>query len=132
MSKTATVRARIEPELKDKAERILDEIGLKPSLAVQILYRCIVEDDGFPLSLKRPNAVTRAALEEARDPSKLLTVSSLSDLFENEGSARAKKRPINDSVQKRAAARPKAPRKSRPARDRGTATRRRAAAGSAT
>jgi DNA-damage-inducible protein J len=48
MSKTATVRARIEPELKEKAEQILAEIGLKPSLAVQILYRCIVEDDGFP------------------------------------------------------------------------------------
>jgi DNA-damage-inducible protein J len=48
MSKTATVRARIEPELKEKAKQILAEIGLKPSLAVQILYRCIVEDDGFP------------------------------------------------------------------------------------
>jgi DNA-damage-inducible protein J len=132
MPKTATVRARIEPELKEKAERILDEIGLKPSLAVQILYRCIVEDDGFPVSLKRPNAVTRAALEEARDPSKLQKVSSLSDLFETKGSARAKKRPIHDPVQKRAAARPKAPRKRRSAGDGGPAARRRAAAGSAT
>lgn len=132
MPKTATVRARIEPELKDKAERILDEIGLKPSLAVQILYRCIVEDDGFPLSLKRPNAVTRAAIEEARDPSKLPMVSSLSNLFETEGPARAKERPLHDPVQKRAATRPKAPRKSRSVGGSGPATRRRAAAGSAT
>jgi DNA-damage-inducible protein J len=108
MAKTATVRARIEPELKEKAERVLAEIGLKPSLAVQILYRCIIEDDGFPVSLKRPNAVTRAALEEARDPSKLSTISRLSDLFDDEGSARAKRAPTHKPVQKRAAPRPPA------------------------
>jgi len=85
MSKTATVRARIEPELKEKAEQILAEIGLKPSLAVQILYRCIVEDDGFPMSLKRPNAVTRAALDEALNSSNLEEIDSIYDLLEEGG-----------------------------------------------
>ena len=85
MSKTATVRARIEPELKEKAEQILAEIGLKPSLAVQILYRCIVEDDGFPMSLKRPNAVTRAALDEALNSSNPEEIGSIYDLLKEGG-----------------------------------------------
>jgi DNA-damage-inducible protein J len=90
MSKTATVRARIEPDLKRQAEKILGEIGLKPSLAVQILYRCIVEDDGFPLALKRPNAASLAAMAEARDPSKLPPIKTIYDLLdENERQALA-------------------------------------------
>ena len=131
MPKTATVRARIEPALKDEAERILAEIGLTPSLAIQILYRCIVDDDGFPVSLKRPNAATRAALKEARDFSKLSTVSRLSDLFQGEGSARAQRAPIHEPVQKRVAARAQARRKDRSAGKDRPATRRRSAAGAA-
>jgi DNA-damage-inducible protein J len=130
MPKTATVRARIEPELKRKAEQILSEIGLKPSLAIQFLYRCIVEDDGFPVSLKRPNAVTRAALEEARNPSKLKTISRLSDLFDGEGSARAKRASIHKPVQERAEARPQARRKDRSAGKPRPSAPRRSAAGS--
>ena len=65
MSKTAVVRARIEPDLKENAERILSEVGLTPSTAVGILYRHIVREKGFPISLKVPNATTRAALDDA-------------------------------------------------------------------
>src|SRR3954453_6604071 len=97
MSKTATVRARIEPELKEKAEQILAEIRLKPSLAVQILYRCIVEDDGFPMSLKRPNAVTRAALDEALNSSNLEEIDSIYDLLEEGG----EEADLGESIQER-------------------------------
>ena len=37
--KSATVRARIEPSLKEAAERILDGIGLDPTTVVTALYR---------------------------------------------------------------------------------------------
>ena len=97
MSKTATVRARIEPELKEKAEQILAEIGLKPSLAVQILYRCIVEDDGFPMSLKRPNAVTRAALDEALNSSNPEEIGSIYDLLKEGG----EEADLGESIQER-------------------------------
>jgi DNA-damage-inducible protein J len=112
MAKTATVRARIEPELKQKAEQILDEIGLKPSLAVQILYRCIVEDDGFPVSLKRPNAVTRAALEDAMNNRKLEEIDSIYDLLE-EGSEEAD---AGGSIQEGRSPRRKTPTEPRKAR----------------
>lgn len=81
MSKSAMIRARIEPEIKEEAEKVLSEVGLTPSAAIGILYRRIVEERGLPISLKIPNGETEAALEEARDPEKLHRYRSLQDLI---------------------------------------------------
>ena len=41
MSKTATVRARIEPALKKKAESLLGKMGLSATQAIIMFYRQI-------------------------------------------------------------------------------------------
>jgi len=41
MSKTATVRARIEPELKKEAENLLGKLGLSATQAIALFYRQI-------------------------------------------------------------------------------------------
>ncbi len=56
MAKTATIRARAEPDLKAEAEAVLTELGLTPTQAITLFYREIVRERGipFPLRLAEP------------------------------------------------------------------------------
>lgn len=80
-TKTAFVRARIEPSVKKKAEIVLSKIGLSPSEAISVFYRRIATDKGIPFSLNVPNAETRKAIEEARDTKNLKSYSSAEEMF---------------------------------------------------
>jgi DNA-damage-inducible protein J len=53
-AKTATIRARIDPALKAKAEAILEEIGMSPSSVIRLLYQAVIRDKGLPLDLHIP------------------------------------------------------------------------------
>ena len=74
-TKTAFVRARIEPSLKKKAEIVLSKIGISSSEAINVFYRRIVSDNGIPFSLSVPNAETRKAIADARSGKNFRTVS---------------------------------------------------------
>ncbi|MCR4276207.1 MAG: type II toxin-antitoxin system RelB/DinJ family antitoxin [Candidatus Parcubacteria bacterium] len=65
-TKTAFVRARMEPSIKKKAERVLSQIGMSPSEAINVFYRRIANDKGMPFSLNVPNAETRRVIENIR------------------------------------------------------------------
>ncbi len=58
MKKSAFIRARIEPNVKKEAEKILDELGITSSQAVTMLYKHIIRKHEWPLELKIPNAKT--------------------------------------------------------------------------
>jgi DNA-damage-inducible protein J len=62
---TATIRSRIEPELKDDAERILKACGLDMSTAIRLFLNSVVVHKGLPFDVT-PNDKTIAAMEEAR------------------------------------------------------------------
>ena len=64
MSKTATVQARINANLKRQAEVILHCVGLTASHAINVLYAQIVMRKGIPFELKIPNDVTMQAIHE--------------------------------------------------------------------
>lgn len=65
MAKTATVRARVEPALKQEAEGVLGELGLSPTAAITMLYEQIVMRHGIPFAVSLPNAATLAAMRDA-------------------------------------------------------------------
>jgi len=67
MAKTAVVRARMEPELKQHAETILEGIGIKPSEAINMFYQQVEIAGGLPFS---PSA-DRAASELIEDMRRL-------------------------------------------------------------
>ncbi|WP_296824338.1 type II toxin-antitoxin system RelB/DinJ family antitoxin [uncultured Megasphaera sp.] len=48
MSNTSAVYARINTELKEKAELILSQLGISPSSAIQMLYSQIILNNGIP------------------------------------------------------------------------------------
>jgi DNA-damage-inducible protein J len=54
MAKTANVYARIEPELKKEAEKILETLGIPASNAVTMFYKQIVMNKGLPFEVKIP------------------------------------------------------------------------------
>ena len=54
MSKTASVFVRIEPEIKDQAESILEELGIPMSNAVGMFLKQIILHKGIPFDVKIP------------------------------------------------------------------------------
>jgi DNA-damage-inducible protein J len=66
MSKTATIRARIEPDLKSEVEDILSQLGLTASEAVLLLYRQIRLRRGLPFEVAMPNQLTARTLRASK------------------------------------------------------------------
>ena len=54
-AKTATVLARMDPELKRQAEAILDRLGIPASLLINMLYNQIVLTKGIPFKISVPD-----------------------------------------------------------------------------
>ena len=54
MANTSVVCARIDNDLKDRAENILSKLGITPTGAVQMLYSQIVLHNGIPFELRIP------------------------------------------------------------------------------
>lgn len=78
MSKTQTVRARVEPELKRGAEAVLKKLGLTSSEAITLFYTQVKLTKGLPFPVRVPNKQTRTALKEARSRKNVETYESIS------------------------------------------------------
>jgi DNA-damage-inducible protein J len=64
MDKSAVIRARISPEIKDGVEKVFDRLGLTTSEAINVFCHQVVMSNGFPFEVKIPNAETLAAIQE--------------------------------------------------------------------
>lgn len=56
MAKSANLYARIEPEVKEQAESILDALGIPASNAITMFYKQIILQRGIPFEVKLPSA----------------------------------------------------------------------------
>jgi DNA-damage-inducible protein J len=65
MAKSDTIRARVEPKLKEDAERVLAALGMNASDAIRLFYKQVVLRKGLPFDVAIPNAATRKALRDA-------------------------------------------------------------------
>ena len=65
MALDATVRARIDVDLKEDVEKILSEIGISTSQAITIFMKGIKRERGIPFELKIPNEETLQAMKDA-------------------------------------------------------------------
>ena len=65
-TKTANVTARIQPNIKEQAEAILDRLGIPVSVFIDMTYRQVIMRDGVPFSLYIPEKlVTRHSITQA-------------------------------------------------------------------
>lgn len=85
MSKTATARARMEPEVKEEAERILRDCGLTPSQAIGMFYRQVILERGMPFRVRAFNAETRRVLRSSEAGIEVEEFDSAEALFEDLG-----------------------------------------------
>lgn len=58
-TKTANVTARVQPEIKEQAEAILDRLGMPVSVLIDSLYRQIIMTNSIPYSFSIPTIPTR-------------------------------------------------------------------------
>ena len=62
-TKTANVTARIQPDIKESAEAILEKLGIPVSVFIDMTYRQVIMRDGIPFSLDIPDKlITRDTL----------------------------------------------------------------------
>lgn len=54
MAKSANLYARIEPEVKEQAEKILSALGINASNAINMFYKQVILNNGLPFEVKIP------------------------------------------------------------------------------
>ena len=52
MAKTTSIFARVEPEIKEQAEMVLNKLGIPMSNAINIFLRQVVLQNGLPFDVK--------------------------------------------------------------------------------
>ena len=81
MSKTTTLRAHIDPELKTQAERLLFEAGFTAEQAITWFYQQIVRQHQFPFEFKQPNQVTLTTFQETDEGNNVVKCQSAEEMF---------------------------------------------------
>lgn len=56
--KTANVTARIQPEIKESAEAILEKLGIPVSVFIDMTYRQVIANNGVPFALNVSRTIT--------------------------------------------------------------------------
>ena len=83
--KTATVRARLQPDLKEQAEGILERVGLTTTEAITLFYRQVVLHRGLPFAVRVPNRTTRRTLLRTEKGEDLHRYASADEMFKDLG-----------------------------------------------
>ena len=85
MSKSATVRARVEPKLKQEAERVFETLGLSATQAVTLFYRQVTLRKGLPFDVVIANATTLKTFEDTDRGRNLVVCKDAGEMFEKLG-----------------------------------------------
>jgi len=63
--KTAAIHSRIDPETKQKAETILNRLGMSPTEVIRMFYTQITLRNDLPFAVEIPNKETERALKDS-------------------------------------------------------------------
>ena len=85
MTKTTTVRARIEPDLKNKAEKVFRNLGLTSTQAITLFYKQVELRNGLPFDVVIPNKTTRRTFSETDAGKNLVVCEDSEDMFKKLG-----------------------------------------------
>ena len=69
MAKTDTLHIRIEPSVKKRAEKTLNDLGLSITEAINVFLNQVILNDGIPFEVKKPkfNKETIQTIEDTRN-----------------------------------------------------------------
>ncbi|MGN1326758.1 MAG: type II toxin-antitoxin system RelB/DinJ family antitoxin [Clostridia bacterium] len=85
MAKTDTLHIRVEPSVKQRAEKTLNDLGLSITDAINVFLNQVILNDGIPFEIKKPkfNKETIQAIEETKKGENLSkTFDSVNEMFE--------------------------------------------------
>jgi DNA-damage-inducible protein J len=85
MGKSSTIRARIEPDLKGKAEHIFQQLGLTTTQAITLFYKQVELKKGLPFDVAIPNEVTRKTFTDTDAGRDLIICNDTDDMFKKLG-----------------------------------------------
>ncbi|MET4692867.1 type II toxin-antitoxin system RelB/DinJ family antitoxin [Endozoicomonas lisbonensis] len=85
MSKSAVVRARVEPELKEQAEAIFRKLGLNTTQAITMFYKQVEMCNGLPFEVRIPNKETLKAFEDTEKGVGLTHYENAQDMYDDLG-----------------------------------------------
>ncbi len=81
MAKSETIQARINPEIKREAQKILGQLHISMSEAIAMYLTQITLHKGIPFEIKIPNDLTAKTLKESEEGKNLHKVDNVTDLF---------------------------------------------------
>ena len=69
MAKTDTLHIRIEPSVKKRAEKTLNDLGLSITEAINVFLNQVILNDGIPFEVKKPkfNKETIQTIEDTKN-----------------------------------------------------------------
>jgi DNA-damage-inducible protein J len=79
-AKTRMIHARVDPKLKESAERVFSTLGLSTTEAIRLFMKQVELHKGLPFPIEIPNAQTIAAMREANHPAALKRYRSFREL----------------------------------------------------
>jgi len=85
MSKSAMVRARIEPDLKQHAEDVFNHLGLTTTQAITLFYKQVELQNGLPFNVAIPNKETIKTFEATDSGDELVVCEDSNDMFKQLG-----------------------------------------------
>jgi len=85
MSKSAMLRARLEPDLKTHAEAIFSRLGLNSTQAITIFYRQVELHQGLPFNVAVPSATTQRTFDATDEGRELIVCKNAADMFKKLG-----------------------------------------------
>ncbi len=81
MPNLATVKVKIEPQLKKEVETIFQKLGLTPMEAIKLFYRAVKLEKTLPFDAKIPNEETLQAIKDAKERENLTECDDVNDLL---------------------------------------------------
>ena len=85
MAKTATIRARIEPNLKEDVEKLFRKMGLTTTEALNLFYRQVKLRNGLPFNIVIPNKTTERIFRNTDAKRNLVRCADAEDMFDKLG-----------------------------------------------
>ena len=85
--KSSNVAARVEPEIKEKAEQILSQLGISASNGINMFYRQVILWNGLPFRPSIPTTGIKSLDEMTREEFDAKMARSLAQAEAGEGVA---------------------------------------------
>ena len=85
MNKSAVIRARIEPDLKARAESVFRSLGVSTTQAIAIFYKQVILRKGLPFDVAIPDATTRRTFKATDAGRDVILCRDAEDMFRKLG-----------------------------------------------